>query len=316
VARAVDQRGRDVSATLREADDRFVKAFDRQIYQGLTPEHYIELDLGDLQGPKQIKLFLRGWMRPTDTSLNVAFSQNPSIDGPKFPSVWTPDETGEFVEVKPYMGFPGGKTKTIVVDLSDAFATSDYRVRIVSTAEIYWDQAFFTIDESSPELRTTEMEVATADVHYRGYSRRITRPHHAPYAYDYNDVATHPIWPPIEGRFTRYGDVSRLLANEDDLQVVIGSGDEITVRFAALQPVPAGWKRDFFLHCVGWDKDADLNTIHGQSVEPLPFRAMKHYPYEADEGPSGEAYDSYLREYQTRRQNPSRFWRRIVAAPE
>lgn len=313
IRRAVDQRGRDVTQTLRDADDRFVKAFDRQIYQGLTPEHYVELDLGELSSPEKIKLFLRGWLRPTDTSLNVAFSQNPSLDGPRFPSVWTPDANGQFVEVQPYMGFPGGKTKTIVVDLSDAFATDDYRVRIVSTAEIYWDQAFFTIDEPEAELEIGEMAVHDADLHYRGFSERIRRPHFAPYDYDYDTVTTHPIWPPIEGRFTRFGDVTPLLATEDDQSVVIGSGDEVTVRFRALDPPQAGWKRDFFLHCVGWDKDADLNTIHGQSVEPLPYRGMKSYPYEASDGPQGPSWEAYLRKYQTRRQNPARFWRRMAA---
>ena len=44
------------------------------------------------------------------------------------------------------------------------------------------------------------------------------------------------------------------------------------------RPVPPGWKRDFVLHSAGWDKDADLNTLAGQTIGPLPFRAMASYP--------------------------------------
>ncbi|MCA9179214.1 MAG: hypothetical protein KDB14_32355, partial [Planctomycetales bacterium] len=74
-------------------------------------------------------------------------------------------------------------------------------------------------------------------------------------------------------------------------------------------PPPAGWRRDFLLHCVGWDKDADLNTFHGQSVEPLPFRAMSRYPYAPDEDfPDTELHREYLRDYQTRSQSRREFW--------
>ena len=61
--------------------------------------------------------------------------------------------------------------------------------------------------------------------------------------------------------------------------VVIGAGDEIIVRFEmpADEP-PSGWKRDFIIHSVGWDKDADLNTLAGQSIGPLPYRGMQQYP--------------------------------------
>ncbi len=61
--------------------------------------------------------------------------------------------------------------------------------------------------------------------------------------------------------------------------VVMSGGDELRMTFAVPEtPVPAGWQRDFVLHCVGWDKDADLNTLAGQSTEPLPFRGMGQYP--------------------------------------
>ena len=96
--------------------------------------------------------------------------------------------------------------------------------------------------------------------------------------------------------------------------VVLGAGDEMTLEFAApVNEPPAGWTRDFLLHNVGWDKDADLNTVYGQDVEPLPFRAMKGYPYAADEYPDSPQQREYLQQYQTREQNKARFWRHVAA---
>jgi len=310
---ARDQRGRNILPTLLKADDRFVKAFDRKIYQGRTTRHYIELDLGDLKQPTNVKLFLRGWLRPTDTSLNVAFSQNDHVDAPEFPSVWVPDAAGKWQRTQPFMGFPGGKTKTIVVDLSQSFLSDDFRVRIESTAEVYWDNAFFTVDEKDAEFETTSMPVHSADLHYRGFSQRISQPHNAPYRYDYEFLTTHPVWPPVQGKFTRYGAVRSLLTSSDDQMVVLGAGDEMTVQFVVpVEPVRPGWKRDFMLHCVGFDKDADLNTVHGQSTGPLPYRAMTVYPYDREDGPQGAEYERYLNEFQTRQQNMARFWRRLA----
>ena len=309
--RAVDQEGRDLKAKLLSRDGDFVKAFDQRIRQGLTPEHYIELDLGPLSNPHEIMLYLTGWIFPTDTSLNVAFAQDPETDGPRMPSVWVPDADGNWQETVAYMGFPGGKTKTIAVDLSHAFLTNDYRVRIKTTAEIYWDEAFFTVDQPPVETRQTSLKLQSADVAYRGFSREIPRPDEAPQMYDAQHVRRVPVWPAMQGKFTRYGSVTDLLAAADDMLVVIGAGDAVTIRFAVPdQPPPEGWKRDFFLHSVGWDKDADLNTIYGQSSEPLPFRAMKSYPFDPQDAvPSSPEYQDYLRRYQTREQDPQAFWR-------
>ena len=67
----------------------------------------------------------------------------------------------------------------------------------------------------------------------------------------------------------------------DDKLIVMGSGDELKLRFRAdaLPALPAGWRRDFLLKVDGWAKDRDPNTAYSSSVEPLPFHAMSVYPY-------------------------------------
>jgi hypothetical protein len=116
------------------------------------------------------------------------------------------------------------------------------------------------------------------------------------------------------GNFTRHGDVTELVQSEDDRLVVLASGDEMTLRFQAPPSPPVGWKRTFVLHNVGWDKDADVNTVHGETVEPLPFRGMKQYPYEPDQtAPDTPAYREYIKQYQTRGQSDAKFWKSLTS---
>jgi hypothetical protein len=318
-AAARDQRGRDVSAKLRRRDEDYVKAFDVRYTQGSTEEHYLELDLGPLEEgepgePLPITLFLTGWIYPTSTSLNIGIAEDPDAEAPRPPSIWTPDSNGEWRQTIRHAGFPGGKTKTIAVDLTHAFASDDRRVRIATSMEIYWDQAFFTVDEPAVEMRETSLPLVRADLHHRGFSRRVKGTKNGPEWYDYEDVATSAGWPPVEGRFTRYGDVLELLAATDDKLAIFGAGDEMTIEFEApAEPCPPGWKRDFLLYNVGWDKDADLNTAYGQSVEPLPFQAMTAYPYASGEWyPETPSLAAYHQRYQTRQQPSAGFWRRLL----
>lgn len=307
---ARDQRGRDVLSEIRHRDGNYVKAFDRRLAFGYTEDHYIELDFGQLNTPRQVTLFLTGWIFPSGTSMNVAISQNPGLKPPAPPSLWVPDANGEWKQVRPYLGFPGGKTKTIAVDVSDAFLTNDYRMRIATNMEFYWDEAFLGVDEEPAECRLTPLELVGADLHYRGFSRRTPGEQHGPERYDYEHVDVGPKWPAMRGNFTRYGDVGELLTAKDDLLVVLGAGDELSLNFAVpRQPLPEGWKRDFLLYNVGWDKDCDLNTIYGETVEPLPYGELNGYPQDAGENiRDASRYRRYLRTYQTRTQDPSSFW--------
>ncbi len=92
--------------------------------------------------------------------------------------------------------------------------------------------------------------------------------------------ATGPYTRPA-GAYTRYGDVLPLLTSVDDKLVVFGSGDEVALDFdpAHLPALPAGWARDYFFVADGYEKDMDFYAYRGDSVEPLPFRGMRGYPY-------------------------------------
>ncbi|QDU37802.1 hypothetical protein Mal4_21190 [Maioricimonas rarisocia] len=315
---ASTHRGEDILPQVIARDDVYARPFVERRMQGYTEETWIELDLGELASdgdapPDQITLFLTGWIFPTDTSINVALSQDESLPGPQPPSLWVPDVDGEWQQVIPFTGFPGGKTKTIAIDISNVFLTDDYRVRLATSMQLCWDEIFFTVDEQPAELREQSLQLLSADLHDRGFSKRSPRPHNAPDWYDYDDVRTEPAWPPMDGQFTRYGDVAELVRDADDRQVVMASGDEMTLRFAVPEePLPEGWTRDFILHNIGWDKDADLNTLYGATAGPLPFRGMTAYPYVAPEQfPQTERHRRDMREFHTRRTG-DRDFRRLI----
>ena len=67
--------------------------------------------------------------------------------------------------------------------------------------------------------------------------------------------------------------------------VVHGSGEEIDAEFsdAALPPLPAGWKRDYFFYADGFVKDMDFYEALPFTVAQLPFHEMSAYPYSSKE---------------------------------
>ncbi len=313
--RAVDSQRRDCAELLREEDGRVVQAFPATIRRGLAPTHYIDLDLGDVPADAKVVLFLTGWIFPTDASLNIAYAQDPELDGPVHPYVQMLDDDGEWRTVIEYMGFPGGKTKTIAVDLTGRWIGRARRVRIVTSAEIYWDRVFFTMNDEPAELRIERLPLIEATLKYRGFSASLPWRPDAPRRFDASRVTRTPQWVPMQGTFTRYGDVTELLTSPDDRMVVMGAGDAMICRFARGE-TPQGWERDFLLYSVGWDKDADLNTQYGQDTQPLPYRGMKAYPAGLLEQPvPSDAVRAFRRQYQTRRQDWAAFWKQLVPIP-
>ncbi|MYF99851.1 hypothetical protein F4212_12095 [Candidatus Poribacteria bacterium] len=299
----LNHKGEDVTDSLKTADYHYAIEHVPGPYQGVVEPHAIILDLGDIPDKQPITLFLNGWIFPTDTSINVALSQNPAIN-PSFPSVAVKDNTGKWKTVIEMIGIPAGKNKTITIDLTGKFLSEEKQVRIATNMQIYWDAAFFTVGEQDVPMVITELTPDNADLHYRGFSEMYRPNPHAPHLFDYQKVTKSALWRDLEGFYTRYGDVNPLLQEIDDMYVILNAGDEITVEFntSRLPELKEGWKRDFILYSDGWDKDGDINTLTSQTVEPLPFHGMSKYPYpETEHFPDDETHQRYRLKYNTRR---------------
>ena len=300
---AVDGHGTDLLEELREKDDVYVSNLVPVRYQGIVEPHELILDLGPGAGDPNSLLILTGWIYPTDASINVALTHQAELK-PISPMLDVADGRGGWIPRVTDLSFPAGKDKSIIVELEGLFPSDDRRVRIRTNMRIHWDQVIVAREAPSIETPITTLAPVAADLNQRGYSRMYRKGGQAgPHWFDYDDVSTKPRWRPIEGAYTRYGDVLPLLESPDNMYVIMSPGDQISLEFDASTAgrLPAGWRRDFLLYTVGWLKDSDLNTALGTTVEPLPFHGMSDFPYPDDESyPTGEEHQRYLREYNTR----------------
>ncbi len=312
---ACDRNGIDILPFIAEKDDKYVSYFKPGKYQGLTEMSGLVLNLGEIDRSEETYLYLNGWIFPTDASINASISQSAGVEIVT-PHIQVINNIGEWETVIDDLSFPMGKDKTIVADLSGKILTSDTRIRIRTNMEIYWDHIFFSNESPGTPIRSSELNPASADLHFRGFSRTYRKGgRYGPHWFDYADVTTEQKWRDLLGNYTRYGDVLPLLTEADDKYIIKNAGDETTIEFSAegLPELPAGWERDFLIHSVGWVKDGDLNTATGKTVLPLPFHGMTCYPYGSDESyPSDSEYQKYLKEYNTRKVTTDNFHRAVI----
>ncbi|HEY7502355.1 MAG TPA: FG-GAP-like repeat-containing protein [Vicinamibacterales bacterium] len=279
-----DDRGEDVREMVRARDDRHLDFAGRGRYQGVTREHSIDLELPEA-APRTGRLWLvaQGWIHPTDSSINVALGQG-SHAPPAGLSLHVADARGRFRPVRTGLGFPAGKDKTILIDLSRIFAaTGPRRLRLSTNLEIFWDRLAWAVDRPDVTLRPQRLELKTAELQFRGYSVTERKDASTPERPRYLVDGVAPRWRDLEGFHTRFGDVRELLQAVDDRYVIMNAGDELRVAFPAV-PAPApGMTRDFVLVGDGWEKDGDYNTVASRTVLPLPTHRSTKYESPASE---------------------------------
>ncbi|MBK8268248.1 MAG: VCBS repeat-containing protein [Planctomycetes bacterium] len=133
IHQAWDHRGRDCTERLSAKDGRYVDGFAPTRYQGIVEDHDLTLDLGAFANGSRVRLFLSGWLFPTDASINVAVSQNPGIEArPPVIRVLADNPDAKPLDIP--MGFPSGKNKMMVLDLTGALraAITEFAFRPIS----------------------------------------------------------------------------------------------------------------------------------------------------------------------------------------
>jgi hypothetical protein len=288
---AVNENGEDVLPQILTRDGIFtpgINGLKSPAWNDITWNR-LTLDLGDLSGAKQIKLIVTGvvdWGSPDDYTnwLNGFFAQQvpngTQVTPPPYMEV--KDANGNWVRVPQSRQFPippDAVPRTFVVDLTGLFPTNNYSLRINNFWNVTFD--YIGIDTSSPANVTIQ---------------RIN-----PFASLYKAFTTGSI---SAGNFTRYGDVTQLLLNEDDEFAIGKQGDAVSLLFPldGLQPLAENMERDFFFFDACWFKDAMGNWGFGFgfTVDPLPFHDMSGFPYPATESYPYDLHWLYLQEYNTR----------------
>ena len=252
---------------------------------------------------------------PTDSSINVALGQG-KHDMPQGLRLEIPDGKGGWQVAKPNLGFPSGKTKTILIDLSDVMPkqapqSQTMRFRLHTNLEIYWDCIEWTVARPNTILKTQHIHLKTADLRYRGFSATHQANASSPELPEYGKIQTRTqFWRDLIGYYTRYGDVRELLASVDDRYVIMNAGDELALQFSAPPPPPTGWERDYVLIGDGWEKDGDYNTAFSKTVLPLPSHTSPNYdkaPGRLEDDPVYRRHPRDWEVYHTRYVTPEAF---------
>jgi Tfp pilus assembly protein PilF len=295
-AAAHDEHGHDVLPDLLA--HRYFGDFELLNFAGFTKMHSLELDLGEPYGGGPLHLLLHGEIEYfTATSMYAADQAGLQPVSPYVEAL----VKGKWVRVIDDMGFPAGGARTMTADFTGKLPAGTQRIRIWTNLQIYWDNILIDRTPQEQSVRLTEVPLARADLSFHGFPRKIEDQPPGNVKYIYEEVSVTGPYTRPAGAYTRYGDVQPLITSFDDRLAIFGSGDQVALDFdpRVLPALPQGWTRDYFFVANGYEKDMDFYAYRGDSVAPLPFRAMKSYPYAGPYPLDGRKLQ-YLLEYNTR----------------
>jgi len=285
---ATDKHGTNVLAAVSTVDDNPAPM------TATDPDNYYTFDFGTIQHPEHAKLVIDGWQIINSKIYLSTVTIQPYVE--------VVDAGGAWVKVKSF-GLPMGDLKTMVIDMSNKFLSSDHRVRVhlgIKKAQV-WVIDRISLDDSVPVTVTVqELPASSADLQEGGHAIREmnteqhrilvsdeSMPPHAGY-YGY-------------GSFTRYGEVAELVTGRDDKYVIMNYADMLDLTFPALPAPEAGMTRGFILKADNYYKEFKEYKY----LEPLPFHGMSDYPPPAPEAyPTDEDHNQYRLLYNTRVVSP------------
>jgi tetratricopeptide (TPR) repeat protein len=297
-AGATDEHGRDVLPDL--VAHRYFGNFDLLPFKGFTKLHRLEIDLGEPYDGGALRLLLHGEIEYFTATGMYAAAQSGIQAIPPYLEVL--DAQGNWTRVIDDLGFPAGLPRTMVAELSGKLPYQTKRIRISTNLQIYWDNILIDRTEQNLNPHLSFVPLERAELGFHGYPRQIEAKPPGNVNYVYRDASPTGPYARQAGAYTRYGDVTPLLLDVDDMPVVFGSGEEVSLQFnpESLKAPPAGWTRDYFFVANGYEKDMDFYAAEGGTVEPLPFRRMGSYPYSGKTFPLDAAHLDYLLRYNTR----------------
>ncbi|HMD42642.1 MAG TPA: FG-GAP-like repeat-containing protein [Candidatus Acidoferrum sp.] len=298
---AIDDRGRDVLPLLARKDRKYVTQFDGLPFAGFAKLHWVELDLGEWDSTKPLRLVLDGYTDYfTATSMYAADQAGIKVIAPY---VETQNAQGQWVKVVDDMGFPAGLARTMVADLTGKIPPGTRRIRIVNNLKIYWDAIRIDQTPEQTNIQVHEVPLADASLEFLGFPKEIRLQPASDTVYSYTQRSPTGPYAHASGNYTRYGDVKALVEASDDKFAVFSSGEGLKLDFdpGSLPKLPAGWIRDYFFYADGFEKDLDFYAANAFTVEPLPRHTDISYPYpRGREYPLDEEHLKYKLEYNTR----------------
>jgi hypothetical protein len=303
-AGAWDDRGNDVLALISKRDRNYVTSFEELPFAGFAKLHWLELDLGEWETKKPLRLILDGYTDYfTATSMYAADQAGIKVIPPY---VEAQDGKGRWLRVVEDMGFPAGLQRTMVADLSGKLPAGTRRIRIVDNLKIYWDAVRVDQTPETESVQVTDLPLAKASLDFFGFPEEKRLKPASDTIYSFSHRSRTGPYVRAAGNYTRYGDVYQLLRSSDDRFAVFGPGEGVKLDFdpRGLRALPSGWVRDYFFYADGFEKDLDFYAAHAFTVEPLPRHTLLPYPYPAGKDyPVDEEHLAYQLEYNTRQRS-------------
>jgi hypothetical protein len=300
---AINENGENVLAHIAEQDGVFTPAINgvESPSWDKIEVNQLTIDLGDLSGAQEIKLVINGmvdwgpagpyyeWIDQFKTAASQGLVLNGTqINPPSFMEVI--DSQGNWIQVPQdrQMPIPGDYVpRTFSVDMNGLFPeeVNEYKIRITNFWNVTFD--YIGIDVSPQE------EITVTEILPEATLEQLT----------FADTTS-----TASGMFTKYGDVTKLLLEADDMYAIGMQGDRIALKFPTsnLLPLEDGTERSYFLYVASWFKDHVGNWGYGFdfTVDPFPFRNMSGFPYPDTESyPTSEEYTQYIKEWNTRAVN-------------
>jgi hypothetical protein len=296
---ATNEKGQNVLAQIAQQDGVYtpgINAAASQSWDNISLNQ-LTLDLGNLSFAPQIKLVITGmvdwgsadiyyaWIN----SFKEAAAQGLVPNGTQImpaPTMEIRDANGNWVSVSQDKQIPlpsDYNARTFTVDLTGLFPANvnDYQVRFTNSWNVTYD--YIGIDTTPQQNITIQKLTPTSAVFSQLWDTQSN----------------------ASGAFTRYGDVTTLLQNADDIYVIGRQGDQVNLQFSTTNlAAPAqGMERDYFFAVACWFKDPPGAWGYGFNftVDPMPFMSMSGFPYPTTETyPYDAAHLTYIQEYNTR----------------
>ena len=341
--RATDDLGQDVTETVRHEDGNYLDTFGRGDYQGITRDHYVEIELpalsvngnagdqtwqasgatatlasadsSDKAVDEKLWLVAHGWVHPTDSSINEAIGQGQRVRAEGL-RIEVPDGRGGWQTAQANLGIPAGRLKTLLFDISNIFRPgTPRRLRLRTNLEIFWDKIEVARGLPRAQTKITRLVPSTAELRYRGFSVINQANASSPEIPVYKRLAgTTQRWRDLVGYYTRFGDVRELMSKIDDRYVLMNAGDELRFLFPEPAAPRQGWVRDYILIGDGWIKDGDYNSEFSKTVLPLPSHDRREYTSVAprlEDDPVYQRFPDDWQRYHTRYIAPDNFRRAL-----
>jgi tetratricopeptide (TPR) repeat protein len=268
--RALNDRGQDVTARIRERDldAAPVGERDHRFIGRLRDEHILTLSLPQPIDPALGRpvLVADGWVEyPYSQTMFAAWQAGADY---RAPTLEARDSEGNWHLLIDQFGYPAGMPRRMALPLPELPAGTD-ALRLRTNMEVYWDRLSVVYAEELRDPVRGILPLLDARVAVTGFPICSRGAQMVP-SYDYGNRK--PFWDTRyqAGFYTRPGPAEELVRETDDALAVIGAGEEIQIAFAAPPSQPAGWSRRYVLQARGWTKDMDLFTKEGDTLEPLP----------------------------------------------